>query len=29
LSEQEIIEIMDELTARNTAVKVDVGWVKT
>ena len=29
LSEQEIIEIMDELTARNIAVKVDVGWVKT
>jgi hypoxanthine phosphoribosyltransferase len=29
LSEQEITEIMDELTARNTAVKVDVGWIKT
>jgi hypoxanthine phosphoribosyltransferase len=29
LSEQEIIEIMGELVARNIVVKVDVGWVKT
>jgi len=29
LSEQEIIEIMGELVARNIAVKDGVGWVKT
>jgi len=29
LSEQEIIEIMGELVARDIAAKVDVGWVKT